>query len=168
MASVQYFRTFALPVVRVRPFNIIGPGQKPWFACSEWSRRLVRMKLGLEEPVLQVGKLDVERDFTDVRDMVPAFEQVLGHAMPGEVFNLGSGRTVVVGEVLKMLQEIVGIKVKVVQDPAKLRKVEPLRVTGSIAKMKARFGWAPKIPLKQSLADTVQYWHEKEVKESRK
>ena len=167
MASVQYFRAFALPVVRVRPFNIIGPGQKPTFAYSEWARQLVRMKLGLEEPVLQVGKLDVERDFTDVRDMVVAFEQVLGHGLPGEVFNLGSGHAVALGEVLRMLREIVGVEVKVVQDATKLRKVEPGRVTGSIAKARARLGWAPKITLAESLKDIVAYWHEQESKGSR-
>ena len=162
LASVQYFRAFALPVVRVRPFNIIGPGQKATFACSEWARSLVRMKLGLEERVLAVGKLDVERDFTDVRDMVAGFEKVLCYAMPGEVFNLGSGRAIALGEVLRMLEKIVGVKVKVVQDAAKLRKVEPVRVTGSIARAKARFGWEPTISLEQSLRDIVAYWGEQE------
>jgi len=163
MASVQYFRAFGLPVVRVRPFNIIGPGQRPTFACAEWARRLVRMKLGLEEPVLQVGKLDVERDFTDVRDIVPALEKVLCHALPGEVYNLGRGKSVAMGEMLRMLQEIVGVEVKVVQDPAKLRKVEPIRVTGKMDRVKARFGWEPKISLEQSLRDIVSYWETQEA-----
>ena len=162
MASVQYFRTFALPVVRVRPFNIIGPGQKPTFACSEWARLLVRMKLGLEEPVLSVGKMNVERDFTDVRDMVPMFPKILMDALPGEVFNLGRGETVEMREILRMLKEIVGVKVKVVQDPAKLRKVESLRVTGNVERARERFGWEPKISIEQSLVDTVEYWRQKE------
>lgn len=165
MASVQYFRAFALPVVRVRPFNIIGPGQKPSFVCSEWARRLVRMELGLEKPLLQVGKLDVERDFTDVRDIAPAFETILCHANPGEVFNLGHGQAVPVGDILNTLKDMVNVSVKVVQDPAKLRKVEPARVTGSVTRAKERFDWKPAISLQQSLADIVQYWRNVESTE---
>ena len=167
MASVQYFRAFGLPVVRVRPFNIIGPGQKPTFVCAEWARRLVRMELGLEEPTLKVGKLDVERDFADVRDIVVGFREVLGHAEPGEVYNLGGGHAIPVGDILEMLRGMVKVDVEVVQDPTKLRKVEPARITGSIGRVKARFGWEPTILLKQSLTDIVQYWREVETRGTR-
>jgi len=167
MASVQYFRAFALPVVRVRPFNIIGPGQKATFVCSEWARRLVRMEMGLEEPVLQVGKLDVERDFTDVRDIVVGFHEVLCHASPGEVFNLGRGRAVPVGDVLEMLRGMVDVDVEVVQDPAKLRRVEPGRVTGSVERVREQFGWEPTISLQQSLTDIVRRWREIESEGNR-
>ena len=162
MASVQYFRSYGLPVVRVRPFNIIGPGQRPIFATSEWAWRLVRMEKGLEPPVLRVGKLDVERDFTDVRDMVRGFILALCHGVPGEVFNLGTGRSIPVGRVLDMLLGMVKVKVEVVQDPAKLRKVEPGRVTGSVERAAARLGWRTSISLEETLAGIVQYWRDAE------
>jgi len=124
------------------------------------------MKLGLDEPVLSVGKMNVERDFTDVRDMVPIFPKILMDALPGEVFNLGRGDTIEMREVLKMLKEIVGVKVKVVQDPAKLRKVESLCVTGNVDRARERFGWEPKISIEQSLVDTVEYWRQKESEDA--
>src|SRR5579859_2931610 len=88
----QYFAQHALPVVRVRPFNHTGPGHDARFVIPSFARQLAEIEVGLRSPVLRVGDLSVARDFTDVRDMVRAYRLALTLGVPGDVYNLGSGR----------------------------------------------------------------------------
>ncbi len=150
-----------------RPFNHIGPGQAPTFVVSDFARQVARIALSLSEPKVFVGDIDVFRDFTDVRDIVRGYRKSYESFAPGGVYNLASGRAVSVREVLETLISFCNRPVQIVRDPSRYRKAEVKRVEISIERFRAATGWAPHIPLKQTLREVYEYWIEKLFKEKR-
>lgn len=71
--SYFYFRNHNLNIIRVRPFNYIGPRQSPEFVCSDFAKQIVEIEKGLKKPIIKVGNLEAKRNFTDARDMVRAY-----------------------------------------------------------------------------------------------
>lgn len=154
----QYFTSYGLPVIRVRPFNHEGPGRPPAFALSDWARRLARISLGLEPPTLAVGNLEVTRDFLDVRDVARAYVLLLAKGEPGSVFVLGRGEGHSLKDLLEELIALSGCRVEVEVDPARFRPVDvPLLVADS-SRLRAATGWAPAIPMGQTLKDMYEWW----------
>lgn len=92
LLALQYHYSHGLDVVRVRPFTHIGPRQNERFVTAAFARQIARIELGLQPPVVQVGNLAAQRDFTDVRDVVAAYALLAEHGESGEVYNVGSGR----------------------------------------------------------------------------
>src|SRR5689334_19782498 len=88
----QYFMSHGLPIMRARAFNHEGPRRGDVFVTSSFARQIVEMEVGRREPVLHVGNLTVQRDYTDVRDIVRGYWRLLEDGEPGEVYNLCSGR----------------------------------------------------------------------------
>lgn len=157
----QYFISHALPCVRVRPFNHIGPGQKEQFMAADFARRIAQVEAGQAPPVLKVGNLEAQRDFTDVRDMVRAYYLALRRGQPGEVYNIGSGRMVAVREILDFFLSRAKVSVSVEADPSRFRPVDvPLSCCDS-SKLNACTGWAPQVPLERSLEEILDYWRQK-------
>jgi GDP-4-dehydro-6-deoxy-D-mannose reductase len=145
-------RSFGTDVVIARGFNHIGPGQKEHFVVASLAAQLARIAAG-GSPQLFVGNLDTARDFLDVRDVVAAYVDLARHGEAGEVYNVCSGSAVTIRDVLRELIAIAHVPVEVREDPARVRSSDiPLSV-GSSAKLRARTGWAPQIPLPRSLRD---------------
>lgn len=157
----QYHAAHALPVIRVRPFNHIGPRQGPAFVVSDFARQLARIGAGLVPPVVEVGNLDAERDWTDVRDIVRAYRLALEKGEPGEVYNLGSGRATSVRRLLEMLVELSGLQVEIRQAPSRLRLLEVPRLVADPTRFRELTGWRAEIPLEQTLRETLQWWRER-------
>ena len=154
----QYFVSYQLPVVRVRPFNHIGPGQSDRFAVPAFARQIAEIEAGRRAPVVQVGNLEAQRDFLDVRDVVRAYHLALTTGQPGEVYNVGSGVSVRLRDVLDLLLDLSPVRVQIATDPAQLRPSDvPLLVADSRA-LRAATGWEPTIPLERSLRDTLDWW----------
>ena len=139
-----------------RPFNHIGPGQDSRFVASNFALQLARVARGLTPPVLEVGNLEARRDFSDVRDIVRAY-RLIGAGEQG-VYNLGSGRSYSIQELLDTLIEISGVKVEIRQDPQRMRGPEVPELYGSVDKAGRACGWTPRIPLRKSLEDTYRFW----------
>ena len=158
LAGFQMYWRDGLDVVRVRPFNHTGPGQAPIFVCSELARKLVAARRGLGPKVIRTGNLDVDRDFSDVRDVVCAYARLLRLGTAGEVYNVASGRTVSVREVLDLLIGITGAEVTIETELARVRTNEIPRIEVSIERIAAEAGWRPGIQLEQTLCDVVAYW----------
>ncbi|MGH7856639.1 MAG: GDP-mannose 4,6-dehydratase [Candidatus Binatia bacterium] len=158
LAAFQYFFSRGLDVVRVRPFNHTGPGQSPDFVCSELARAVAAAEAGAAEPVLRVGNLDVERDFTDVRDTVRGYLSLCDKGEAGEAYNLASGRSVRVRSILDRLRAASRVELRVETDPAKLRPKEIPRVEVSVRKVREATGWAADIPLERTLDDLLSWW----------
>lgn len=154
----QYFLSHHLPVVRVRPFNHIGPRQGPGFVVADFARQVAEAEAGIAAPVVRVGNLDSRRDFTDVRDMTRAYYLALTLAEPGEVYNLGTGKSWAIGDVLKGLVAQSAIPLTVVADPSRLRPTDILDVVCDCTKFHARTGWRPEIPMERTLRDVLDYW----------
>jgi GDP-4-dehydro-6-deoxy-D-mannose reductase len=149
------------PIVRVRPFNHTGPGQTPSYVCSGFAKQIVEAELGLRDPVIEVGDLDAERDFCDVRDIVRAYARVLASGEAGDVYNVCSGTPTRIGSILTALTDIASVRVEVRTDARRLRDCEPSRLWGDNTKISTTLAWRPKIPLRTTLADMVAWWRER-------
>lgn len=163
--GLQYFLTYKLPIVRVRPFNHIGPKQSPSFVVASFAKKIAEIEKGLPagkqgsiEPVLKVGNLTAKRDFTDVRDTVEGYVKILEQGEAGEVYNIGSGRSIQIQEIVDKLLSLSTKKIKVEQDQSLFRPVDVLDLVCDSSKLKQAVGWEPKIPIEQTLRETLEYW----------
>jgi GDP-4-dehydro-6-deoxy-D-mannose reductase len=154
----QYVSAYGVDAVLVRPFNHIGPGQSPDFVVSDFARQVARIEKGLQEPVLEVGNLDVIRDFTDVRDVVRAYAELMQHGKAGEVYNVCAGSGVSIRAVLDILISLSGREISVRIDERKLRPVENPVLVGSNEKICRAAGWRPQIAMAESLAGVLNHW----------
>jgi GDP-4-dehydro-6-deoxy-D-mannose reductase len=157
----QWTQNHAFEIVLARPFNHVGPGQAEWFVVPDFAKQVVEVKLGLREPVIRVGAIDVTRDFTDVRDVVRAYFLLLERGKKGEAYNICTGREQSIREILERLIVIAGIDCQIVQDEARFRPNEQKRIYGSFAKLNEQVGWQPTIDIDKSLQDVLSYWESK-------
>jgi len=144
-------------IVMTRSFTHTGPGQLPVFVCSDFAKQIVEVEKGIKEEVL-TGNLDVRRDFTDVRDMVRAYLLAVGKCNSGELYNICSGRGFTIKDILDTLLNMSDAKVEVRKDAAKIRKNDILIMIGDNTKFCNATGWEPRIALKQTLKDLLDYW----------
>ena len=158
MLSMLYSEKYGMDIVILRPFNHVGPRQSPAFVCADFAAQIARIERGLAPPQLRVGDLSVERDFTDVRDMVRGYAVAARRARGGETYNLCSGRSVRIEDVLKTLLEYAEVPIEVQRDPDKFRTSEIPVVVGSAEKFRRTTGWSPEMPLATTLHDTLDFW----------
>ena len=161
LLAYQYFRSYGLKTIRTRGFNHTGPRRGEVFVTSNFAKQIASIEAGLREPVIRVGNLDAQRDFTDVRDMVRAYWLAVTKAKHGEVYNLASGKAVTIRELLDQLLALSETKVEVEVDPERLRPSDVEILLGDFSKFKADTGWEPSIPLEQTLRDTLDFWRQK-------
>jgi len=154
----QYFMSYKMDIVRTRGFNHTGPRRAPVFVVSDFAKQIADIEKGLKEPVLYVGNLDAERDFTDVRDIVRAYYLSLEKGRSGEVYNLCSEKSWKIRDLLDRLLSQTDAKIEVKQDPARLRPSDVPRLRGDCSRFRRDTGWAPRIPFEQTLADMLDYW----------
>jgi GDP-4-dehydro-6-deoxy-D-mannose reductase len=166
MMGYQYFAQHGLPVVRVRPFNHTGPGHDARFVIPSLARQLAQIETAGREPILHVGNLDVERDFTDARDMVRAYRLALVAGVPGDVYNLGRGQSIRIADMVDELISLCRVPVQTRVDPALLRPTDIPRQEADTRKFTALTGWQPLIPWHTTLSDTLDYWRSRVSKES--
>lgn len=155
--GVQAVLGRSLRVVRARPFNHVGPGQAPNFVVSALARRIALAELAGGGAVA-VGNLEPRRDITDVRDVVRAYRLLVERGEPGEAYNVASGRTVTIAEVLDELVGLAKCPIEVVQDPTLVRPVEVPVLSGDATRLAERTGWRAEIPLGQTLGDVLEHW----------
>jgi GDP-4-dehydro-6-deoxy-D-mannose reductase len=146
-----------LPVMRVRAFNHLGPGQTDQFVAPALASRIARAERDGGE-VLTVGDLSSRRDFTDVRDVVRAYRLLMERGVPGEVYNVCSGVDLAVQEVADQLLAQATVPLRFEVDPALLRPVELPVLRGSHARLTEATGWEPEIPIAQTLTDLLEDW----------
>jgi GDP-4-dehydro-6-deoxy-D-mannose reductase len=157
MLGIQYFLSYDLPIVRVRPFNHIGPRQAKRFVAANFAAQIAAIEAGRQPPVLKVGNLTARRDFTDVRDVVRAYALALEEGEPGEVYNIGTGRSRAIAELLEMLLSFSPAKIEVEPDPRRLRPSDLPDLVCDASRLRARTGWAPRIGFERTLRDLLDY-----------
>ncbi|MFH0777886.1 MAG: GDP-mannose 4,6-dehydratase [Candidatus Eisenbacteria bacterium] len=162
LLAYQYFMSYRMDVVRTRGFNHTGPRRPPVFVCSDFAKQIVSIEKGRREPVIHVGNTDAIRDFTDVRDMVRGYWLALEKGRPGEVYNICSGTGRKISDVLDMLIEASGVKVKIVRDEHRLRPSDVPILVGDNSRFEKETGWTPLIPFEQTLNDLLDFWRKKE------
>lgn len=145
-------------VLIARPFNHIGPGQDARFVVSGFARQFVEMRLGLRPAVLEVGNLDVSRDFSDVTDVLEAYRLLLSTGQDGEIYNVCSGIERRLDDIIKMLCEISGVHPHIEVNQNRLRPVDQPRYCGSHEKLTKVTGWQPQIDFRHTLTKLFNYW----------
>ncbi len=158
MLGLQYYLAYRLPVVRARPFNHIGPGQGSGFVAADFASQIAAIEAGQREPVMFVGNLDAERDFTDVRDVVRAYLLLAQQGQAGEAYNVCSGQGYSIQYLLDTLLSYATVPIEVRQDPARMRPSDVPRRIGDATRLRTQTGWTPQIPFEQSLLDTLNDW----------
>ena len=156
--GLQYVLSYGFDIVRVRPFNHIGPRQTPQFVVASFAKKIAEIEKGLQKPILSVGNLEAKRDFTDVRDMVCAYELLIEKGEAGEVYNVGSGVSHKISDILQTLLSFSTSKIEIKVDPALLRPIDTQEIVCDCSKMQKLTGWKAKILLDKSLKDTLDYW----------
>ncbi len=159
--GLQYFLSHHLHVIRVRPSNHIGPRQNEQFVTSNFAKQIAEIEAGKREPVLYVGNLTAQRDFTDVRDMVRAYYLALERGIAGEVYNIGSERAVAIHALLRLMLQFSRMPIQVQHDPARFRPSDTPVMYCDASKFRRQTGWHTIIPLEQSLHDILDYWRAK-------
>lgn len=158
LLSYQYAAGRGLRVIRMRTFNHLGPGQSDRFAIPSFARQLAEIERGQRPPRLAVGDLTAERDFTDVRDIATAYALAAERCAPGEAYNVGSGVGRRIADVLAMLLALCSVVVEVCEDPSRMRPADVPRMVCDATRFRQATGWAPAIPLEQSLRDVLDDW----------
>ena len=156
--GLQYFLAYKLKIVRVRPFNHIGPRQTPHFVISSFAQQIAEIEKGKRKPVLHVGNLEAKRDFTDVRDIVTAYLLALKHGKFGEVYNIGRGMSYKIEDILSKLLSFSSSKISIKVDKSLLRPIDNPDLLCNASKFIKISGWKPKIDLDKTLIDTLDYW----------
>jgi GDP-4-dehydro-6-deoxy-D-mannose reductase len=156
-----FFERGEISLTIFRPFNHIGPGQSPTFVVSDFARQVAHISLGLSEPTVHVGDIDVFRDFTDVRDIVRGYRLSYKKFIPAGVFNIASGRIIAIREILEILIALSGKEIKIVRDPERFRKAEVRKLRVDISHFQGTTGWKPLIPVEQTLRDVYEDWIQK-------
>lgn len=155
MLGLQYFLSHQMPVIRVRPFNHMGPGQSEGFVAPDFAMQIARIEAGKQPPRMNVGNLDAERDFLDVRDVVRAYRLVMAHGAAGAVYNVASGVTHTIRELLDTLLGFSAIPVEVGTDPQRMRPATVPILWGDSSRLRSLTGWEPQIPFSQTLLDVL-------------
>jgi GDP-4-dehydro-6-deoxy-D-mannose reductase len=161
--GLQYFLSYNLPVVRVRPFNHTGERQSEMFVVPAFAKQVAEIEAQKQPPVLKVGNLEAFRDFTDVLDMVRAYVLAMEKGLPGEVYNLGSGREIQIKQVLDELLKLAAITIMVEPDPNRMLPSDVPKLKCDAAKFKTLTGWQAERPFIQTLDRVLNYWRQRTV-----
>ncbi|MCD8484959.1 GDP-mannose 4,6-dehydratase [Candidatus Woesebacteria bacterium] len=160
----MYHLTYDLDVVRVRPFNQIGPRQAEDFVVPAFAKQIAAIEAG-QQDALRVGNLEAVRDFTDVRDAVRAYERLMLEGVRGEVYNLGSGQGVKIQTILDTLRKLSEADILVQPDESRMRPADIPIFVADARKLHA-LGWQPSIPLEETLRDVLAFERQKMEKEA--
>ncbi len=155
LLALMYRRAFGMRVILARPFFVIG-SRKVGDVCSDFAHGVVAVERG-DQPSLKVGNLEAVRDFLDVEDAVRALWLLTQKGTPGQVYNVCSGVGYKVRTVLELLLKMGSRPIPVEHDSLRERPVIEPVVVGDNSRLRA-LGWAPRVPLNDSLARILDYW----------
>jgi GDP-4-dehydro-6-deoxy-D-mannose reductase len=155
-----------VPTVILRTFNYTGPWQSPMFVCSDFAHQVARIEAGLAEPRLKVGNLQTRRDFSDVRDVIDGYLLAAERGTYGEAYNLASGSTVQISDVLDRLRAAVDVDISVEQDDERIRPIDLAALVGDASRARQELGWKPRFSFDQTLASVLDFWRQQAAEES--
>jgi GDP-4-dehydro-6-deoxy-D-mannose reductase len=161
LLAATYHCAYGLPIIRVRAFNHAGPRQRTGFVIPDFAAQIARLEKRSGKRVLRTGNLSARRDITDVRDVARAYHLLAERGKIGEVYHIGAGNAVSIKAILNLLVSMAERPILTVPDPRRIRPIEVPVLKADIRKME-RLGWRPTIPLKQTLADTLDYYRSRE------
>ena len=158
LMSYFYFKNYSLNIVRVRPFNHIGPRQSAEFVCSNFAKQIVEIEREMVEPIIKVGNLKAKRNFSDVRDMVRAYWLAIQRGETGEVYNICSEKTIKIGKLLNNLLDLSTKKIEIIKDLKRIRPSDNIILQCDSKKFRKKSSWKPEILFDKTLKDILEYW----------
>ncbi len=168
LAVRQYAAGYGLQTITVRPFNHIGPGQDPRFVVPSIAQQIARGERRGDSTIrVGVGNLESRRDFMDVRDVAQAYRDIATTGVAGAAYVVSTGRSLAISQVVEALSQLAQAPVQIVSEPGRRREGEPLDLYGSAQKLTRDTGWIPKIALRQTLIDTLDWWRSIAAQEER-
>jgi GDP-4-dehydro-6-deoxy-D-mannose reductase len=153
----EYFQDYKIPVVNLRLFNTTGPG-KTNDAPSDFVRQLIRIKKGLQRPVIEAGNLRTRRAFLDVSDTVRGFYVAALKGKRGESYNLCATTTYRIGELLRIAIQLSGVQAEIRPAAHLMRPSDEKIIFGSTKKFRKDTGWKPVLSIEQTLTSMLEYW----------
>lgn len=166
LTGLYYFNSFGMKIYLARAFNHTGPRQNKGFVVPDFASQIAAIEAGRQEAIIKVGNLSAQRDFSDVRDVVAAYWQILETGQPGIIYNIGSGKPTSIQEILDILISLSEIPVQVEIDPEKFRPIDVPVIYSDISNIKSAIGWQPRINLEETIKDTLNYWRKQIYKET--
>jgi GDP-4-dehydro-6-deoxy-D-mannose reductase len=157
LLGIQHYLAHGTDVVMARPFNHAGPRQSSTYVLGALARQVAEVEAGLK-PRVEVGNLDIVRDFTDVRDVVRAYRLLAAKGEPGEIYNLGSGRGTKLLDALEILRSLANVPIEVFVDPSRVRPVDQPLLVADATKLRTATGWEPIHSIESTLADMLDDW----------
>jgi GDP-4-dehydro-6-deoxy-D-mannose reductase len=157
LLGVQHYLAYGTDVVIIRPFNHAGPRQSVRYVLAALAHQTAEIQLG-KRNCLEIGNLDVVRDFTDVRDVVRAYRLLAQHGEPGEIYNLGSGCGVRIADAVQHLRSLASVPIPVRVEATRVRSVDQPLLVADPSKLITATGWKPQYTIEQTLADMLAFY----------
>jgi GDPmannose 4,6-dehydratase/GDP-4-dehydro-6-deoxy-D-mannose reductase len=157
MIALQYYLSYGIKTIRTRMFTHTGPRRGDVFAESAFAKQIAEIEASLRNNPVHVGNLDSVRTFSDVRDAVRGYWQLLEKCVPGEVYNIGGSRTMTIGQMLEILKSMARCPISHVVAPELLRPSDVTLQIPDLSKFQAATGWRAEIPVEKTLEDLLNY-----------
>jgi GDP-4-dehydro-6-deoxy-D-mannose reductase len=156
--SKVYVDAYGMNIIMTRSFNHIGPRQDERFVIPSFVKRILDIKReGQTEGEIETGDLSIIRDFVDVRDVVDAYYKLLMDGRIGEVYNICSGKGIMLSKVVEIIADEVGINVKTKKNPEFVRPNDNREIVGTAYKIETELGWKRKWKLRETIKDMIDY-----------
>lgn len=156
-----YHEAYGLKTIMTRAFNHIGPGQSDRFVASDFAKQIARIEHGLQAPIIYTGNLASRRDFLDVRDVVSAYEKLFRFGKFGMTYNIGSGKAILISDLLEQLISFSNIDIKYIVDKNKCRPIDVPIIQADNTRLVEDTGWKPEIDINTTLKNTLDYWRQR-------
>ncbi len=157
LAAHTYRRAHGLRILVARGFNLVGPGQGPDFVVPDFCSQVSEIASGRGDGVLHVGNLDVERDYTDVRDGARALRMVMELDRPAAAYNVATGRPLRIGQILDWILDEAGIRPEIRIDGTRLRRNEVPCIQGDSTLLRQDTGWAPERSIEAAVREVYRW-----------
>lgn len=160
MLGKIYSNAYGLDIIMTRSFNHIGVGQSPLFVVSDFCKQVAEIEKGIKEPVIKVGNLSSQRDFTDVRDIVQAYILLTKYGQKGNVYNIGSGKARSIQEILNIILSFSKGNINIYVDESKYRPIDIPVIEADITKLQSHTNWQPYYRIEDTILEVLNYWRE--------
>jgi GDP-4-dehydro-6-deoxy-D-mannose reductase len=157
IVALSFRRSDELEAVVARSFNLVGPGQGWHFAVPDFSRQIAGIARAGAEPVLEVGNLLVERDFTGVRDAVRGLRAIAGLDAPRPLYNVCSGRPTSIRQLVDWIVDEAGVDIELRVAEDRVRPEENERIVGDPSLLRQDAGWEPRQDLEQCVREVYRW-----------
>lgn len=156
MLSKVFVNSYHLNIILTRSFNHIGPWQDEKFVIPGFINKILRVKeSGRTEGTIEVGDIEIVRDFLDVRDVVKAYYLLLTEGRIGEVYNVCSGKGILLKDAVMTIADLLSVNIKTKINPEYIRPDDNKVMVGSYDKIKCELQWKPEIKFEKTIEDML-------------